>query len=171
MGVPILGISGLQLGSHETKWHLGVGLVAKHKEYYKGEGGDFPQVWVMVSFVSPCLPVACPWTNYALTNLLFGLCRSVWVIGLLIILLSPYPRAPTCPCTPKVLWAKESNPTLHYSIVFTWDSHLSLLKNLGVRHHRVCLSVEHILINGGKCKGWNPMSPKCTPILGVALVR
>jgi hypothetical protein len=40
---------------------LGAGPVAKHKEYYKGEGGDFPEVWVVVSFVSPCLPMACPY--------------------------------------------------------------------------------------------------------------
>jgi hypothetical protein len=24
--------------------------------------------------------------------------------------------------------------------------------------------------NGGECKGWNPMTPKCTPILGVTFV-
>jgi hypothetical protein len=34
--VLILGISGLQLGSPGTKWHLGVSPLAKHKEYYKG---------------------------------------------------------------------------------------------------------------------------------------
>jgi hypothetical protein len=49
MGVPILGI--------ETKWHLGVGLVANHREYYKGEGGGFPQVRAVVILVSPCLPM------------------------------------------------------------------------------------------------------------------
>jgi hypothetical protein len=42
MGVPTLGISGLPLGSPETKWHLGVSLVTKHKVYYKAEGGGFP---------------------------------------------------------------------------------------------------------------------------------
>jgi hypothetical protein len=36
VGVPTLGISGLQLGSLETKWHLGVGHVVRHKVYYKG---------------------------------------------------------------------------------------------------------------------------------------
>ncbi len=42
-----------------------------------GEGGGFPQVWAMVSLVSPELPVACPSTEGApeneLTNLLVGL--------------------------------------------------------------------------------------------------
>ncbi len=51
---------GLPLGSLETKCHLGVGLVAKDIIYYKGEGGGFPQVRVMVSLVNPSLLVACP---------------------------------------------------------------------------------------------------------------
>jgi hypothetical protein len=33
---PTLGISGLSLGNPETKCHLDVGPVAKHKAYYKG---------------------------------------------------------------------------------------------------------------------------------------
>jgi hypothetical protein len=39
-------------------------------------------------------------SNYALTNLLFGLCRSVSVIELLVNLLSPHPRAPAPPLYP-----------------------------------------------------------------------
>ncbi len=35
-------ISRLPLGSPKTKCHLGVGPVAKHKVYYKGEGGGLP---------------------------------------------------------------------------------------------------------------------------------
>jgi len=42
--VPILGILGFPLGSPKTKWHLGAGPVARHRKYYKGEGGGFPQV-------------------------------------------------------------------------------------------------------------------------------
>jgi hypothetical protein len=56
-GVPTLAISGLPLGSPGTKSHLDVGLVERHKVYYKGEGGGFPQVRAMVSLVSPSLPV------------------------------------------------------------------------------------------------------------------
>jgi len=41
VGVPTLGISRLPIGSPRTKWHLGVGLVAMHIIYYKGEGGGF----------------------------------------------------------------------------------------------------------------------------------
>jgi hypothetical protein len=31
--------------------------MVSHKEYYKEEGGGFPQVWVVVSFVNSCIPV------------------------------------------------------------------------------------------------------------------
>ncbi len=64
---PSLGISRLPLWSPETKCHLDVAFVERHKVYYKGEGGGFPQVWVMVSLVSPNLHVACPNTKNAPT--------------------------------------------------------------------------------------------------------
>ncbi len=37
------------------KCHLDVGLVERHIVYYKGEGGGFPQVRVVVCLVSPSL--------------------------------------------------------------------------------------------------------------------
>ncbi len=55
--VLVVGISGLPIGTPKTKWHLGVGPMARHIVYYKGEGGGFPQLQVMVSFVSTNLPV------------------------------------------------------------------------------------------------------------------
>jgi len=58
--VPTLAISGLPLGSLETKSHLDVSLMERHKIYYKGESGGFPQVRAMVSLVSPNLFVARP---------------------------------------------------------------------------------------------------------------
>jgi hypothetical protein len=57
----------LPFGSFETKWHLGVGPVVKHKIYYKGEGGAFPQVQAVVNLVSPSLPMARPSTKSAST--------------------------------------------------------------------------------------------------------
>ncbi len=54
VGVITLGISGLSLGSPGTKCHLGVGPMAMHKVYYKGEGGGFSQVWAVMSL---CLPI------------------------------------------------------------------------------------------------------------------
>ncbi len=75
------------------------------------------------------------WSDYALTNLLFGLHRSVWVIDLLNILLNPYPKAPAHLFTLEMLWAKERTLTLHFSVVFTLDSNLNLLRSLGVHNH------------------------------------
>jgi hypothetical protein len=54
------------LGSPGTKWHLGAGPMAKHKVYYKREGGGFPQVQVVVNLVSPCLFVVRPCTKMLL---------------------------------------------------------------------------------------------------------
>jgi hypothetical protein len=65
--VPTLGISGLPFGSPGTKCHLDVGLMERHRVYYKGEGGGFPQVRVMVSLVSPNLLMVCPSTKSAPT--------------------------------------------------------------------------------------------------------
>ncbi len=36
---------------------------------------------------------------------------------------------------------------------------------------RICLGVKQTFTNGGECKGWSPMTSKCTPTVGVALVR
>jgi len=65
MGVPTLGISGLPFGSPGTKCHLDVGLVERHKVYYKGQGGGFPQVRAMVNLVNPSLFVVRPSTKNA----------------------------------------------------------------------------------------------------------
>jgi len=42
--VPTLGISRVPFGNPGTKCHLDVGLVERHRIYYKGEGDGFPQV-------------------------------------------------------------------------------------------------------------------------------
>jgi hypothetical protein len=65
--VLVMKISGFPLGSPETKSHLDVGLVERHKVYYKGEGGGFPQVRTMVNLVSSNLPVVCLSTKSAPT--------------------------------------------------------------------------------------------------------
>jgi hypothetical protein len=62
--VPIVGIL------PETKCHLDVGLVKKHRVYYKGEGGDFPQVRAVVNFMSP----SCP--RLVLAPKMFQLCTN-----------------------------------------------------------------------------------------------
>jgi hypothetical protein len=78
--IPILAILGLPLGNLGTKSNLDVGLVERHKIYYKGEGGGFPQVHAMMSLVNP----SCPWFVLApkvlqlcINHLVLVLCRSV----------------------------------------------------------------------------------------------
>jgi len=67
IGNPTLAISRLPFGSPGTKCHLDVSLVERHKVYYKGKGGGFPQVWAMVILVSLNLLVARPSTKSAST--------------------------------------------------------------------------------------------------------
>ncbi len=69
--------------------------------------------------------------NYALTNLLFGLCRFVWVINFLVTLPSPYPGAPACPSTPEVLQVRERAQTLYPSVVFTFRFAVESTKEFG----------------------------------------
>ncbi len=66
-GAPTLVTVGLPLGSLGTKCHLDVGPVGNHKVYYKREGGGFPQIRVVMSFVSSNLPMARPSTKGAST--------------------------------------------------------------------------------------------------------
>jgi hypothetical protein len=59
-----LGISRFPFGSLETKCHLDVGLMERHKVYYKGEVSGFPQVRAMVNLMNLNLPVAHPSTKW-----------------------------------------------------------------------------------------------------------
>jgi hypothetical protein len=63
MEVPTLKILRLPFESLGIKCHLNVGLVERHRVYYNGEGGGFPQVQAVVSLVSPSLPMARPSTK------------------------------------------------------------------------------------------------------------
>jgi hypothetical protein len=53
-----MAISGLLLGSPETKNHLNVGAAERCRKYYMKEGGGFPQVQAVMSLVNPKSPVA-----------------------------------------------------------------------------------------------------------------
>jgi len=83
VGVSILAISELPRGSLKIKSHLNVGLVERHRVYYKGEGGGFPQVQAVMSLMNP----SCPWLVLApkvlqlcTNHLMLILYRSVWVV-------------------------------------------------------------------------------------------
>jgi hypothetical protein len=69
--------------SHKTKCNLDVGLMERHKVYYKGEGGAFPQVRAMLNLVNPSSPwlVLAPKVLQLCTNhFVLVLCRFVWVV-------------------------------------------------------------------------------------------
>jgi hypothetical protein len=66
-------ILGPPLGSPGTKSHLDVALVESCRIYYKGEGGGFPQVRAVVSFVCP----TCPWL--VLASKVLQLCTNHFV--------------------------------------------------------------------------------------------
>jgi len=87
--------------------------------------------WV---FWVKCSSLHQKYSNYALINLLFGLCRSIWIIDLLVTLPSPHLRTPTRPSTSKVQQTKERAPTPYPFVVFTFDSHLNLLGSLRAHH-------------------------------------
>jgi hypothetical protein len=70
-------------------------------------------------------------SNYALTNLLFGLCRSMWVIELFITLPSSHPRTLACPFTPKVLRTKEHALTLYLFVILTFRFAVESIKEFG----------------------------------------
>ncbi len=80
--------------------------------------------------------------SYALTNLLFSLCKSMWIIDLFVICLSPHLGALACPSTPKVLWIKERAPTLCPFVVFTFRFAIDSIQEL------VGVSMTH-------CWNWN----------------
>jgi hypothetical protein len=65
----VISIEGLRakFKSLVTKCHLDVGLMERHRVYYKGEGGSFPQIQAVVSLVSPSLPMVHPSTKSAPT--------------------------------------------------------------------------------------------------------
>jgi len=69
-------------GILREKSHLDVAFVANHKLYYKGEGGGFPQVWVMVSLMCLCClwPILAPKVlQLHINHFVWVVCRPVWV--------------------------------------------------------------------------------------------
>jgi hypothetical protein len=93
-----------------------------------GHGESCESMFAHGSFVHQ----KCP--SSILTNLLFGLCMSMWVIDLLVTLPGPYLEVLAHIYTLEMLQAKEHTPTPHSSVLFTFDSHLNPLRSLGVRH-------------------------------------
>ncbi len=87
----------------------------------RGKIVAFRQVQAVVSLVSPCLPVVHPCTKMLqlCTNLLFGLCRSLRVIELLVNLRSPISKFQHAPLPPKC-YKPRSAPQLLLLSLFTF---------------------------------------------------
>jgi len=85
-----------------------------------GECGGFPRIWVVVSQVSPELPMTCPSIKGVpeseLTNLLVGL-MQVRVSEELVTLLSPIPELQHAPLTLPMLKVGSVPQVLHNSVV------------------------------------------------------
>jgi hypothetical protein len=87
--------------------------------------------WVLWVRVARGLFVHQKCSNYALTNLFFGLDESMWVIDLLVILLSSHLGVPTHPSIVKVLQARECAPTHSPFVVFTCSFIVEAIKEFG----------------------------------------
>jgi hypothetical protein len=134
----VVGVKFRKFGSPGTKWHLSVGPMAKHKKYYKGEGGGFPPSSSRGEFYEFMFArgssVHQKFSNYALTNLLFGLCRSVWVIDLLVIRPSFISELQHAPLPSKCCEPRNTFQFLLLSLFSPLDLQLSPSSSLGVRH-------------------------------------
>jgi len=137
-GVPIVAISRLPLGSPGTKSHLDVGPLERGRVNIKREGGGFPQVPAVVSFMCPCCLwlVLAPKVLQLCTNHLASvLCRSVWVDKACQLFLVPS-RSSNTPLYPsKELWARKCASIPYSSIVLCLGLTFESLKELGMRHH------------------------------------
>jgi len=133
VGIPTLVISRLPLGSLGTKCHLDVGLMKRRKVYYKGEGGGFPQVRIVVNLVS----LNCPWLvltpkvlQLCTNHLVLVLCRLVWVSEACQFFLVPSQSSSTPLRPSKMLWARERALTLCSLIVF-FRTHIWVPQGVG----------------------------------------
>jgi hypothetical protein len=131
--VPTFVISKLSLGSPGIKCHLDVGLVDRHRVYYKGEGGGFPQVWAMVSFVS----LNCSWfiltpkmLQLCTNHFVLGLYRFVWVVEACQFFLVPFSSSST-PFYPSKCYELKSVPWfLTLSLFLVW-THIWVPQGVG----------------------------------------
>jgi hypothetical protein len=123
-----------QLGSPRTKWHLHLGMWQGIENIIRGEVVASPKSrsWWSCEVVSAhgsSMHQKC--SNYALTNLLFVLYRSMWISDPLVVHPSPHPGTPAHPSTFEVLWIREHTPTHYPSVVFTFEFIVESIKEFG----------------------------------------
>jgi hypothetical protein len=135
---PNLGISGLPSWESRDKMTFGCRVRGEAQKILLGG-----RWWL---FPSPGCDESCEFVfvrglfvhqkcfNYTLTNLLFGLCKFMWIIDPLVTCCSPHPKVPTCPFTFEVLQAKEHAPTPYPFVIFTLGLAAESIKEFGVCH-------------------------------------
>jgi len=70
-------------------------------------------------------------SNYALTNLLFNLCKSMWIIDPLVTHFNPHPGTLARPSTPKVLQARDRTLIIYTYIFFHLGFIIESIEKLG----------------------------------------
>ncbi len=133
---PRCGKFGTPLGSPETKCHLDVAPMETRKKYYKGEGGGFPQVWVVMSLVSLSCPrfvLAPKVLQLCINHLVLVLCRSGWVVKACQFFLVPSQSSSTPLYPSKVLRTRERALIPCFSVVFYLKLTIESFKELGAR--------------------------------------
>jgi hypothetical protein len=93
--------------------------------------------WVLWVCVCPWLVHAPKCFNHALTNLLFGLCKFVWIIELFINLPNPIPKLQQTPLPPKCYEPRSAPQLLFLPLSSPLDSQLSPSRSLGMRHSQL----------------------------------
>jgi hypothetical protein len=90
-------------------------------------------------------------SNSTLTNLLFGLCKFVWIINPLVTCPSPHPRAPACPP--------------YHNLRFRLMTKVRACRGTGQKWNPGI--TFHAPGSVGGCEGMNAHTPKWAPTLGV----
>ncbi len=121
------------VGVPGEKSHLDVGLVVSHRVYYKGEGGGFPQVWVVVSLVCSC----CSWFVLApkvlqlcINHFVWIVCRPMWVSEACQLFLIPSQSSNT-PLYPSKCYELGSMPQLLLLPLSSTWIHIWVLRRVG----------------------------------------
>ncbi len=122
---------------------LGIKYTIRGKVVASPKSRPWWDLWVHVCPSFICAPKC---SNYALTNLLFRLCKSVWVSKLLVNLLSPIPELQHTPLPPK--WCKlRSVRQLLILSLFSPQTHIWVYQGAWERINYPSFSKEKISKN------------------------
>jgi hypothetical protein len=153
MRVPTLGISFVGVKCQNDIWVLvlwpSIEYTIRGKVVASPKSGPWWVLWICV----------CPWfiraskcSNYALTNLLFGLCRSMWVNNFLVNVFNPIPELQHALLPPKCYEPGNAPQLLLLPVFSPLDLKLSPSRSLGV-HQSICIKFWTMKIYNGILKG------------------